>query len=202
VKNVGALQPNGGKYFAAPFKAFQGNSGGGVFSEEGELIGILLSGAKDFVEETDPITGEVVCESLNFCEDQGADDHPLSDEARVEEILGLQGQEFVEAIISEILECGGEWSLSSGVLGPFLTELNGCSSDDDCRYGGTCSSTGECDCPESYYGADCSQARSRAFCNGVGENTGKFSWNFEIALCSVSPDVIVYFLCRLPSVYL
>jgi V8-like Glu-specific endopeptidase len=166
VNFVGPYVPSGGYYWAAPFETFQGNSGSGVFDmETGELVGIHVVGTSDYEEEE-------LCISNRLCPDQGPNGNPLNDSAFIERISALDDDgEFLNALGEYSNSCSGEWQEGSTVLSAALVDIRGCTSDDDCRNGGMCAGD-RCECPNGYFGADCSQAKSRALCNGVGENTG------------------------------
>jgi V8-like Glu-specific endopeptidase len=166
VNFVGPYVPSGGYSFAANLDTFAGNSGSGVFDmATGELVGILTQGTQDFEEEE-------LCKSTNICPDKGPNGNSLNDAAFVERTSALDDDdEFLDAIDEYGEACPGEWAEGSTLLSAALVEIRGCTSDDDCRYGGMCAGE-QCECPNGYFGADCSQAKSRALCNGVGENTG------------------------------
>lgn len=173
VNFVGPILPGGDYYWAAPLDTFGGNSGSGVFSKAtGELVGIHVRGAQDFIEGKG-------CKSIYVCPDQGPSDHPLSNPSLVEEILPLQGYEFLDAARNTFEHCGGEWQEGSTVLGAFLVGINGCQSNADCKNRGVCREQ-QCECPVRFFGADCSQAKSRALCNGIGENTGYLHCNCPV----------------------
>jgi hypothetical protein len=124
-----------------------------VFDEAGELVGILVAGATDFV-----VTAG--CVSVNIC--------PNSSVATCQNFMGANsGSASADCINANGDGCQGETVTGTNVLSSALVLESGCSGARPCLNGGTCNATNLCECPAGFTGPNCIQTLGTAFCNGA-----------------------------------
>eukprot|EP00037_Helgoeca_nana_P027254 m.311345 g.311345 ORF g.311345 m.311345 type:complete len:687 (+) comp27446_c1_seq1:1217-3277(+) len=153
VAKVWSQSPDGSYRWVSNLDSFAGNSGSGVFDAAGELVGILVAGATDFV-----VTAG--CVSVNIC--------PNSSVATCQNFMGANsGSASADCINANGDGCQGETVTGTNVLSSALVSESGCSGARPCLNGGTCNATNLCECPAGFTGPNCIQTLGTAFCNGA-----------------------------------
>lgn len=152
VAKVWSQSPDGSYRFVANLDSFAGNSGSGVFSTAGELVGILVAGATDFFSSGG-------CVAVNTC--------PNSSVAACQDFMAANsGNPSAACSNSAGRQCQGETVTGANVLSAAFVAESGCSGARPCLNGGTCSSSNACVCPTSTAGPNCIQTLETTFCNG------------------------------------